>query len=102
MNNSKGLFHKMLNFDTMITPIVIKVLYFINAVIVILVGLATLFTGLASRYSSGWQVIGGLLIIVVGPFIVRISYELIIVIFKINENLQKISSKSEEGFDYYQ
>ena len=86
----------------MITPMVIKVLYFINVVIILLVGLGVFFTGMASRYGSGLQVMSGLLIMIVGPFVVRISYELIMVIFKINENLQRVSSKSEEGFDYYQ
>lgn len=99
MNNTKSLLNKMLNFDTMITPIVIKILYFINVVVVVLVGLVSVFQGLNSRYGGGLQVFIGLLVIVIGPFVIRMSYELLIVIFKINENIDKIANKKDYGFD---
>lgn len=87
MNNGSFL-SKMLNFDTMITPSVIKFIYYFFSGLGILIGLLTM----------NDSVLLGLLIAVMTPFMARISCEGIIVIFKIHENLSKIANKDTTDF----
>ena len=86
----------MFNFDSMITPTIIKIVYGIFASIGVLLGLSVLIKGLG-RFGSGFQVILGLIIIVLAPFTTRIICEGMIVIFKINENLQRIIDEKVEN-----
>ena len=79
---------KFFNFDSMITPIIIKIVFWIGLGASVLTGLGIIITGL--EWGGGIQVIGGLLIIVVGPIIVRIYCELLIIMFKMHEALQDI------------
>ena len=67
-----------LRFRRMIAPIVIEVLFWIGVVACIIAGIAQL----------GSSPLGGLAIILLGPLVVRIYAELLMVIFKINEALQ--------------
>ncbi|OJF94701.1 DUF4282 domain-containing protein [Alkalibacterium sp. 20] len=71
-----------LNFDNMITPKIIQLIFYIALIISILIGLVMIFTG--------ESVLGGLAIIILGPLLVRVNCELVIVIFKIHEALQDI------------
>ena len=73
-------------FDKMITPSFIKLLFWIGTVFSVIMGLAMLFQG-------GMAIIMGLGTIVIGPIVTRIYCELLMVIFKINENLAEINSK---------
>jgi uncharacterized protein DUF4282 len=76
-----------LSFKTMITPTVIKAIYLILTLLVIIAGLATL-----SR-----SVGNGILLLILGPLLVRIYAELILLGFKINENVQRIADRSASG-----
>jgi len=89
--NAKGFVGKMLNFDKMITPTIIKLIYIVVTVIVMIIGLFVFISGMGG-YGSGAQVFLGLILIVSSPFINRIWCEAMIVIFKINENLAKIAN----------
>ena len=76
-------------FDAMLTPKIITVVYWLMLVGVLVSGLGTMF----GEY--GGSFFGGLGIIVGGAIGTRIWCELLIVLFKIHENLQKIADKSE-------
>ena len=80
------MFSKFLNFDEMVTPLIIKIIYWIGVVLTVLGGLVALFVTKS--------VIGGLLTIVLGPIFVRIWCELMIVLFEIHKNLVDINKKT--------
>ncbi len=77
-------------FETMLTPKVITFVYWILLFVVVISGFAMMFGFGMYGFSFG-SFIKGLLMIVVGSALVRIWCELLIVLFKINENVQKIS-----------
>jgi hypothetical protein len=87
------MFAKFLSFDEMVTPLIIKIIYWICIVCSVLGGLIKVLTGLGSRYGSGGAVLSGLLIIVIGPIIARIWCELLIVLFEIHKNLVDLNKK---------
>jgi len=83
----------MLSFETMITPKVIKVLYWIGIVAVILTGLGAIIGGLNS-YNGGAIVFSGVLTVLIGPIVVRIYCELMILLFNIYEKLCDIAKSA--------
>lgn len=83
---------QFLNFDKMITPSLIKIGYWIALVGVVLMGLVSLGTGMVSSYGGGAAILSGLLILVLGPIIVRIYFELLILAFRIYDVLRDIRS----------
>lgn len=76
-------------FDSMLTPKIITFVYWLMLIISIVSGIGTMF----NEYGGGFFV--GLGIIIGGAIGSRIWCELLIVLFKIHENLQKIATKSE-------
>lgn len=74
----------------MITPLIIKVVFWIGVGVSVLAGLSMIIMGLNSTFGSGFQVISGLATIVVCPILVRIYCELLIIMFKMHESLQDI------------
>ncbi|MFT6834477.1 MAG: hypothetical protein ACJA0H_000508 [Francisellaceae bacterium] len=81
----KGIFL----FESMLTPKIITFVYWLLLVAALVSGLTTMFGG----YQS--SILGGLGIIIGGAVGARIWCELMIVLFKIHENLQKIVNKSD-------
>ncbi|MCL1078263.1 DUF4282 domain-containing protein [Parashewanella spongiae] len=79
----------ILFFDSMLTPKIITFVYWIMLIGSVISGLTTMFS------SFGGGFISGLGIIIFGVIGARIWCELLIVLFKIHENLQKIADKSE-------
>ncbi|WP_353368437.1 DUF4282 domain-containing protein, partial [Aliiglaciecola sp. NS0011-25] len=57
--------------------------------------LGSLMSGIGAMFGYGGSILVGLGIIVAGAIGARIWCELLIVLFKIHENLQKIANKSE-------
>ena len=82
-------FMALLDFKRMITPAIIKVIYYLGLLAVLIVGLKIMGGGPFAGVSV-LSIIGGLLEIVLGAIVVRVWCELLIVLFKINENLQVI------------
>jgi len=82
---------KFLSFDSMITPKIITFIYWILLLADVGYGLSTMFGGYQGFTFT--KFITGLLYIVVGAVMIRIWCELMIVIFKINDNLQKLNEK---------
>jgi hypothetical protein len=74
-------------FDSMLTPKIIIFIYWLGLISVVVGALGTMFSG----YGGGfWSGLGILLFGLIGT---RIWCELLIVLFKINENLQKIANR---------
>lgn len=76
-------------FDSMLTPKIITFVYWLMLLASLISGLGTMF----SEYGGG--VLSGLALIIGGAIGSRIWCELLIVLFKIHENLQKIANKTE-------
>ena len=90
-----NFFKKLLSFDDFVTPVIIKILYYIFAVVVIIIGLFQIFGSFG--YGGGSLFISGLLTILLGPILVRVYFEILIVLFKIYEKLSIITSKLENS-----
>jgi hypothetical protein len=83
--------NELLNFDKMITPKIITFIYWILLIASIGIGLYSMFGGYGKFTISKFLI--GLITIGFGFLISRIWCELLIVTFKINENLKKIADK---------
>ena len=73
-----------LNYEYMITPGVLKILSYIGMVLAVLVGLFTAFTA---------EFLTGIGTAILGPIIVRIYAELMLIVFELHKELKKIASK---------
>jgi hypothetical protein len=81
--------HNLFYFDAMLTPRVITVVYWLLLVVVVLAGLGTLFyTGF--QYMSFGRFMRAVGITIGGAILARIWCELMIVLFKLNENMQRL------------
>lgn len=89
-------FQSLTNFDKMITPTIIKILYYIAIAAAVIVGIVTFFAGIIGGVSGGGfaQVLGGLiggpLVIVLGVLFARVYAELMILAFNIHTHLVAI------------
>lgn len=72
--------NSLLNFDKMLTPTIIKIVFWIGVGFSVLMGLIQMIGG-------GFYVLLGLLTIVLGPLAVRVYCELLIIIFKMHETM---------------
>ena len=80
-----------LHFNRMITGDIIKYVYWALAGITALIGIFTFLGGLVTGEFG--TAIGGLFITVLGPILIRIYCELMIILFKIHETLVAIKNK---------
>jgi len=85
-----------LNFKKMLTPLIIKILFWVGVVICVLAGIASMINGAQTQYGGGKAVFVGMLLVVLGPVIVRIYCELLIVIFSVNDTLTDIKNLMED------
>ena len=85
-------------FDKLFTPVFITFIYWLGLLLLSISGLLTIFGGFAAfQYSflGGLKIIFyGLLIVVIGSIYLRITMELICVLFNINRNIEKLALKS--------
>ena len=72
------------SFDTMITPVIIKIVFWIGVIGCVIGGIGMFF--------NDGGVVGGLLCILLGPLVVRVYCEIIIVMFKIFQALKQIEN----------
>jgi uncharacterized protein DUF4282 len=70
-----------LKFETMITPILVEVLFWLAVVFCVIVGIISMVSG---------KLGGGLALFVLGPIGARIYAELLIVFFRMNDHLRHI------------
>lgn len=78
-------------FDSMLTPKIITFVYWLSLLIVCVAGLSTMFGGWGGL--TFVKFILGIAIIIGGAVAARIWCELLIVLFKIDENIKKIADK---------
>ena len=83
-------FKEILSFKKMITPVIIQILFWIGIAGVVISALVVMGTSLG-RYGSGvGGFFGGLVFLVVGPVLVRVYFELLIILFRMNDTLNEI------------
>jgi hypothetical protein len=80
-----------LTFNKMITPVVIQIIFWVGAVVIVLFGLFGLFSGGFMGF------IGGLLTIILGPIVLRVYCEIIIVFFRVLDALHEITANTKKG-----
>jgi hypothetical protein len=81
-----------IKFRVMITPAIIQVLFWVGAVASVLAGLVTMASSFG-RYGGGAATfLGGFFMIILGPVVVRIYCELLILFFRMNETLTEIKN----------
>lgn len=93
MNNQVGDF---LLFRRMITPLIIQVLFWVGVVVSVIAGLIMIVAGATDDYGGGEQVLIGLLALFLGPIVVRIWCELLILFFRMNETLTEIRNNTQK------
>lgn len=82
----KSLAKEVLFFESMLTPKIITAVYW-------LLLLGALFSGLGMMFGPAGNFFAGLGVIIIGAVGARIWCELLIVLFKINENIKKAAEK---------
>ncbi len=87
------MFKDFFNFDKMITPSIIQIIFWIGVVFSVLAGLVMIVNGITAQYGGGMLVLMGLIYLVLGPLFTRVFCELVIVFFKINDNLIELKKR---------
>ncbi|MDP3182304.1 MAG: DUF4282 domain-containing protein [Desulfobaccales bacterium] len=82
-------------FRTMVTPIIIQVIFWIGVVICVIAGIVYIGVGV-NQYDGGPNILKGLVILFLGPLTVRIYCEILIIFFRINETLTEIKHAVED------
>jgi len=83
-----GSMHDFLVFKLMVTPLIIQIVFWVGAGLCVLAGLIVIIVGLATNVIM--LLLLGLVYMVLGPLLVRIYCELIILAFRMNETLTEI------------
>lgn len=92
-----------LNFDKMITPVIIKILFYVGIVMAIIGGVVVFFGGIIGAFQQDsfgaalGGIIGGPLVAFLGIMMARVYAELLIVVFQIHENLVAIKRNLVDG-----
>ena len=78
----------------MLTPIIIQILFWIGVVVCVIAGIIQIVSGINAPYGGGGSVVFmGILLLLLGPILVRVSCELMLVLFSIHDTLLKIKNK---------
>ena len=77
-----------LGFDKLITPALVRILFWVLIAIDVFAALGHIFGGYFLR---------GILILVVGPLVIRVYCEIIVVIFQINNTLTEIRDEQRSA-----
>ncbi len=96
-------FKDFLNFERMITPVIIKVLFYIGLISSAIGGITVFFGAVIGGIREGGfgsvvlgflgGLIGGVLVATLGALLTRIYAELLILFFRINETLTDIKKE---------
>jgi hypothetical protein len=81
----------VLFFDAMLTPKVVTLVYWLLLVTAVVAGLGSMFY-MGFQYMTFGTFVRGLAITIGGAIGARIWCELVIVLFKLNENVQRIAN----------
>jgi len=77
----------LLGFDKMVTPIIIRILYFLGLLGVLVMTVVSLFQG---------RILPAIAILVFGAILVRVYSELLILLFRIHDNLVSINQQMKD------
>ncbi len=80
--------HAHVNFDRMIFPQLLKFAYVASALYAILSGIVTLVSG---------SIVAGILMIVLGPIVVRVGYELTMAVFSVLDGIKETNRLLRAG-----
>ena len=80
-------------FRTMVTPVIIQVLFWVGVLICLIAGLVMIVMGI--KLPGDQMVLKGVLLAILGPLGVRVYCEILIVFFRINETLTEIKHALE-------
>ena len=81
-------------FRTMVTPVIIQILFWLGVLVCLAVGIIFIVFGIHFEYAR--NIYKGLFFIILGPLLVRVYCEVLIVFFRINETLTEIKHGMEE------
>lgn len=76
-------------FRTMVTPVIIQVIFWVGAILCIVIGGMMIIYG-AGRMGQVPYLWKGIFLLVLGPLGVRVYCEILIIFFRINETLTEI------------
>jgi hypothetical protein len=82
-----------LAFRRMITPVIIQIIFWIGAIGFFIGGIVTIVT---SSDGEAGQIAGGIILIILGPLVVRIGCEMLILFFRMNETLTEIKNNTKK------
>jgi hypothetical protein len=77
----------LLGFDKMVTPIIIRILYFLGLLGVLAATVVSLFQG---------RILAAIGVLVFGAIMVRVYSELLILLFRIHDNLVSINQQMKD------
>jgi Domain of unknown function (DUF4282) len=80
-----------LRFETMITPILIQIIFWVAVAAAVIAGIVMI----ADR--NGPSIVAGISVIIFGPILARIYAEILIVLFKINGHLRQIQHNTGQS-----
>jgi len=80
-------------FRTMVTPVIIQILFWVGVIVCIISGLVMIGMGVKTHGDS--LMLKGVLLALLGPLGVRIYCEIFIIFFRINETLTEIKHTLE-------
>ena len=86
--------NKFINFETLIMPSVIKILYILSSVAVIGYSIFIMFGPLSNRTETNVGM--GVIFLVVALLVIRLYSELLIILFKISANVSKIAANNNK------
>ena len=83
-----------LRFKKMMTPIIIQILFWIGVAVCVIAGIIQIVSGINTPYGGGGSVVFmGILLLLLGPILVRVWCELMLVLFSIHDAVNKIKDK---------
>ena len=88
-----GSFNDWLFLKKMITPMVIQIIYWLGILVVIIFGLFTIIKSFGAFGGGAIGLLSGILMIILGPIMVRVYCEILVVMFNIYEELKKLNAK---------
>jgi hypothetical protein len=77
-----------LSFRWMLTPVLIQIAFVLGSLVVIVVGAIEIGDGAAHHHSG--RLLAGLGLVLLGPIVLRVYAELMIVVFRINDSLNDL------------
>jgi hypothetical protein len=83
-----------LKFRKMLTPIIIQILFWIGVAVCVIAGIIEIASGANAPYGGGGGLVFmGIMLLLLGPILVRVFCEILVVLFSIHDTLLKIKNK---------